>query len=658
MPEHVIAVDTETEGAAPWSVQWSDRPGRARMALATDLATLSRVAALLAHSDTLTVVHNAPFDIPVLHALGIWPAHVVDTMVMGYLLGYSPLKLKTLAYRHCGMEMQTYAEVVRPAAERKALRYLQAVEAREWPDPDPELETRPDGTDHVRWPHNIRRKVKRLLGRFSTGEDLDLREKWVDMDGREAVEEAFGPMPPGHLSDIEQDTAVRYACMDADATGRLYRVLAPAVAAAGLSGVLALDMGIVDMVADMISAGIEVDVAALAVLGRDYEREMDALLWEIRALVGHYVNPASPPQVAAALYELRIFTQPGMSTDAETLDPLAPGHPVVAAIQRYRQFRKLLGTYIRALPHQLDAAGRVHTSYRLTVTETGRLSSRAPNLQNIPARRPEGKAIRAAFVAQQGCKLIALDYSQIELRIAAHLSQDPVLLEVYRTGGDIHEVTREAMYGPEPDDAVREMQRKNAKVVNFSTIYLVTPPGLVSAMHHAGVHGVTELDAAQWISRFFQLYRGYNDYVQATMAQARRDGQVRDMFGRAKYVPEIYSTLPWVKEKGLRAAVNFPIQSTAGGIIKRAMAELVPVYRGWQSRGYTVRPLLQVHDELVFEVDERVTDAVVPELCAIMVGAVELAVPVLVDVEVGDNWKEGEDWAPPAPLLEEEEDVA
>ncbi len=242
------------------------------------------------------------------------------------------------------------------------------------------------------------------------------------------------------------------------------------------------------------------------------------------------------------------------------------------------------------------------------------------------------------------CHLVALDYSQMELRVAAHESQDPVMLEVYRTGGDIHMETASAMFHIPIEDVKQYPHRKAGRTTNFSLLFGVSPQGLLTRFYHEDILEFTELDCGDFIQSWEGKYSGYFDWTDEVKAYARRNGYVVDMFGRRRYVPEVYSSHFWIREAGLREAVNAPIQMGAQGIIKEAMGQLVPVYRAWSELGYVVRPLLQIHDELLWEVEDTVLDAVIPMLKHIMEDVVELSVPVKVDVKVGLNWNNMKEW--------------
>ena len=242
------------------------------------------------------------------------------------------------------------------------------------------------------------------------------------------------------------------------------------------------------------------------------------------------------------------------------------------------------------------------------------------------------------------CHLVAMDYSQIELRMAAHLSQDEAMLEVYRKGGDIHLETACAMFGLPPEDIDSSKHRRPAKTTNFGVIYGITARGLLIRFQHENIVAFTEADCRKFIQNWERKYAGYFEWADEIRAFARRNGFVLDMFGRRRYVPEVFSSHKWIQEGGLREAVNAPIQSGAQGIIKEAMKQLVPVYRAWDALGYVVRPLLQVHDEILWEIEDCILDAAVPMLARIMEEVIELTIPTPVDVKVGLNWNSMEEW--------------
>ncbi len=394
----LIAIDTETVADSPWSIQWCSQVGVARMTLVEhESGVMKELRRSLESPSTLTIVHNALFDLRILSEVGITPFKFADTMVMAYLLGENSIGLKTLSYRHCNMELKSYKEVVASASKKKALEYLVKVQEREWPDPDPVLEIRSGGEEHVRFPQNIHSKVSRLLKRFEADGGIDLREKWNAMDGKGEVEKELGTVEPGYLSDILLEEAVEYACMDADATFRLYPILWSMLQESGQEEVFWRDMGAIPMVMDMMEEGVLINKEHFYRLEEEYESKTCTILKQIENLVGGYLNPGSPPQVLAALRGRGLDIA---NTDARTLDAHR-GDELVRLIQDYRGYRKLCSTYISVLPGCADGGGRVHTNLSITRTATGRLASSNPNLQNQPVRSEDGRRIREGFVAER-----------------------------------------------------------------------------------------------------------------------------------------------------------------------------------------------------------------------------------------------------------------
>ncbi|MDD4984393.1 MAG: DNA polymerase [Dehalococcoidales bacterium] len=639
----LVAVDTETVRGEPWSVQMAtEETPTGEMFMCALPEHMAIVRATLQDPNTLTILHNAKFDLRILSAVGVSPAHCHCSMQLAYLVGELRLSLKVLAYRIAGIQMRTYREVTREATQAKAKEYLERVVGMEWPDPDAIVETKRDGTYHVKQPQNIAKKVARLIKKHSVDPSIDLYDKWhiIDEDGgRRQVEDAIGRMEEAYLDEVEWEVAYAYALLDAEATLAIYPYLWDRLVALGMEDVFELDMAMLPMVMEMEDNGILLDVSVLEELGRELDVLAEDTQTDINYMAGRYVNPRSSQQVVELLQDEGIFTNMEESTDASVLDQFRE-YPIVGKIQDYRAYTKLQATYVRGLAKQVRADGRVHTRYSTTRTETGRLASSDPNLQNLPVRTELGRRIREAFVAESGCSLLAIDLSQIELRMAAHMSQDPTMLDIYHNDGDIHMTTACHMFGLPPEQIDDYKHRKPAKKVNFQTIYLTSPQGLLTAFQHEGLTEFGLEDCAGFLDSWRQTYPGFFDWVEEIKAEARRTGMVRDMFGRVRFTPEIDSSLKYVREAGIRQAVNAPIQSGAGGILKVAMKKIHPLACEWSRLGVVCRPLLQVHDELIFEVEDDYLDPIAIQFHEAMVSAVELTVPIRADVEVGKNWKE------------------
>ena len=396
-----------------------------------------------------------------------------------------------------------------------------------------------------------------------------------------------------------------------------------------------IELPLVDVLVQMEEAGIKVDTPYLAELALEFAGEVARIEREAHESVGHAFGISSPKQLQELLFtELKLprgrRTGTGFSTDAAVLEELRGAHPVVDKILEYREVEKLRSTYAEGLGPLIDRDGRIHTTFNQTVASTGRLSSQSPNLQNIPIRTPLGRRIRRAFVAGRSAQtLLAADYSQIELRVLAHVSQDPALLDAFRSGADVHTRTAAAGFGVAESEVTRE-QRSVAKMLNFGIVYGMSDFGLAWRM------GMTREDAARFIDEYFKRYALVRRYVMETKSFALEQGYVETLLGRRRYIPDMASSNGAVRNAAERMAINMPIQGTAADIMKIAMVKVHETLRAadW------ARAVLQVHDELVFEVDRERTDELADAVRREMAGAYPLDVPLVVDFRAGDNWDE------------------
>ncbi len=413
--------------------------------------------------------------------------------------------------------------------------------------------------------------------------------------------------------------------------------LEKALAEAGLDRLFReIEMPLILVLAEMEAAGVAIDRDALALLDTEFGREMARLEAEIFVDVGHEFNLGSPKQLEQILFhELNLpkgkRTKTGYSTDASVLDELKPAHPMIGKLLDWRLYSKLRSTYIEALPALVsERDGRLHTTFHQAVAATGRLSSSDPNLQNIPIRSDLGRRIRRAFVAgSPELTLVAADYSQIELRILAHVSGDEHLRDAFARGADIHRETAALVLHKAPED-VTHGERSMAKMVNFGLAYGMSDFGLSSRA------GISRAEAKAFIDNYFATYSGLSYYMIHIKELARQQGFVATLLGRRRFIPELHASNAALRGAGERMAINMPIQGTAADIIKIAMISLPERLR---SAGLKARLLLQVHDDLVLEVPREEVDAVVPILRDTMEGALKLDVPLTVDVKVGDDWE-------------------
>ena len=399
-----------------------------------------------------------------------------------------------------------------------------------------------------------------------------------------------------------------------------------------------IDLPLAFVLHGMEQAGVQLDSRVLTEMSAKLAGDVKRLEREIHQMAGMEFNVNSPKQLGDVLFNRMGLPRPfksgkgkTVSTAQDVLEGLAAEHEIARRVLEFRQLSKLKSTYIDALP-LLCRNGRLHTSFNQTVAATGRLSSTNPNLQNIPIRTELGREIRAAFVAAEGKQLVAADYSQIELRLLAHYSQDPLLLEAYRTGKDIHALTASEVFGV-PPMLIDAEQRRRAKAVNFGIVYGLSPFGLAQQL------GIEQKEAKRFIDAYFARYVGVRGFIDRTLEQARRDGFVRNLFGRKRPIPDLASKNPNLRGFAERTAVNTPLQGTAADLIKVAMLRLEAELRG---RGLAARMLLQVHDELVLEAPVAEVETVKALVKECMEGACELSVPLEVEVSAGGNWRDME----------------
>ncbi|MCO6412783.1 MAG: DNA polymerase I [Thiogranum sp.] len=455
--------------------------------------------------------------------------------------------------------------------------------------------------------------------------------KFEDVCGKGAKQLTF------NQAIIEQATP--YAAEDADMALRLHRILWPRLAAVPKLRTLfeELERPLISVLGDMERTGVKVDVAMLKRQSAELAKRMQEVESQAHVLAGEPFNLGSPKQIQAILYdkqELPVLakTPKGAPSTAEpVLQELALDFPLPKLILEHRSLSKLKSTYTDKLPQLLNPrTGRVHTSYQQAVAATGRLSSSDPNLQNIPVRTEEGRRIRQAFVAESGSRIVAADYSQIELRIMAHLSGDEGLLQAFAQGEDIHRATAAEVFATALDQVTAE-QRRSAKAINFGLIYGMSAFGLGRQL------GIPRGEAQKYVDLYFQRYPGVKAYMDATRAMAAEQGYVETLFGRRLYLPDINARNMQRRQAAERTAINAPMQGTAADIIKKAM---LAVDEWIKTEVSGVKMIMQVHDELVFEIPAPQCQAAAEEIRARMQQAAQLAVPLVVDVGIGDNWDE------------------
>jgi DNA polymerase-1 len=398
-----------------------------------------------------------------------------------------------------------------------------------------------------------------------------------------------------------------------------------------------IDLPLVPVLLRMEQAGVRIDSTVLSTMSSRLAIEIDNLAEKIYEQSGHRFNINSPKQLGDVLFNKMLLPKPMkygkgkvVSTAQDVLEELAEHHAVPALVLEYRQLAKLKSTYLDSLPQLTDAEGRVHTTFNQVGTATGRLSSTNPNLQNIPVRTAVGREIRAAFIAAPGNVLMSADYSQIELRLMAHFSQDPLLLNAYRTGQDIHTLTAAEVFGV--DAATMDKETRNrAKAVNFGIVYGISPFGLAAQL------GIDQKTAKQYIETYFDRYKGVRAFIDETLETVRRDQAVRTHFGRVRPIPDIQSRNPNMRGFAERTAVNTPLQGTAADLIKIAMLRIDQLIRDRKLRS---RMTLQVHDELLFDVVPEESNELQQLVKHEMEHVEEFSVPIIAEVGIGQNWRD------------------
>lgn len=437
------------------------------------------------------------------------------------------------------------------------------------------------------------------------------------------------------FADVPVDEATAYAAEDAALAMELKEILFEKLDSEGLGDLyFSMEMPLIYILADMEQAGVLVDTERLGELSKELERELGIIESGIYAISGETFNINSPKQLAQILFEKLGLkptkkTKTGFSTSVDVLEELAKQHELPRQILNYRTFHKLKTTYVDALPRLANKrTGRIHTSFNQTVTATGRLSSSDPNLQNIPVRGDWGRKIREVFIADKEHAIVSADYSQVELRILAHMSGDKGLMDAFIHDADIHTNTAAQLFGVANESVTSDMRRV-AKTVNFGVIYGISPFGLSEAL------GISPKEAGVFIEQYFTKYGGVKDYMEQTVSKARADGYVSTLLGRKRPLPDINNSNNNIRQQAERFAINTPIQGTAADLVKKAM---ITVCENLRQKGLKTRMILQIHDELVFECPESELVMVVPLVREGMENALQLSVPLKVDIGWGENW--------------------
>ena len=437
------------------------------------------------------------------------------------------------------------------------------------------------------------------------------------------------------LNEANIEETARYSCENANITFQIWKALKPKLNELNLNNIYyEYDLPLIKVLMTMENNGISINTRILESLSKEFENELVQLETKIYNQAGTTFNLRSPIQMSEVLFEklkLKNYkkTKTGYSTDANVLEKLKNDHPIISMIVDYREISKLKSTYSDVLPKLISSkTNKLHTSYSQTIAATGRLSSLHPNLQNIPIRSHYGKKIRSAFVSAENHILLSADYSQIELRILAHLSQDKELLNAYQNNLDIHTQTASAIYQVK-EDAITDTMRRNAKIINFGVIYGM---GAKKLSHEIKI---SVAEAKQFIQNYFEKYYGIKQFIEDKKNEVRHQGFVSTLTGRKRFLPDISSNNPMIRENAERMAVNTSIQGTASDLIKIAM---IRIHNRIKNENQSIKMLLQVHDELIFELKKDKVDFYSSIIKEEMQDAMTLDIPIEVNIATGENW--------------------
>ena len=665
-----VAIDTEGSPARPWSIQFSTDPGTGFLIRANNHQVLREFGLSLRRGGISLVYHSALHDLVMLGAMGL-PTDMPfdDTMVMAYLLQIEPQGLKALCVRHCNMAMQSYDDVLGDASQRLALDYMQALWDVEQEDyakkcQDKFWEEIDSGRRLSKIPQLPKSPLHKATERVLRSKDA--RKLWGNQveDIQVAGYNRLGPLPEATLDHVPLATAIRYGCRDSDGTVRVRDSLGPRIRAMGLEDVYKLELGTYPLIARMTHVGIRPDLQHFASLSTKLAGELATLQAGLSTSTGDPTfNANSGDQVADYLFDGmgleggKKVESGRFSTNDKILEALEHEHPEVPAIttiRKYREFYKLKNTFVDRIPdfvHRWPRDGRIHATFRTTRVVTGRLASSDPNLLAQPKHGTFAKDFRRGWIADEGHVLAEWDFSQAELRVLAHLSQDPVMLATFRgerrnpDGSviDLHAALAERIFGVKPKDQDKSKHRLPAKAINFGLPMGMTYKGLAVELRKNKLN-TSEDDAQRWIDETMALYKNVPIYQERMVAEATRAGYIRCLSGRVRYIGGIRSRDERIQAEAKRFAFSTPIQEGAQFIAKQAEVriwnEVLPHF--WKQKKW-IEPLIQIHDALTFEMEQGLEQEAHKLISEAMINIPKpLCVAMEVEGDAGLNWADME----------------
>lgn len=649
----IMGTDTEGWPDRPYCLTYSLAPGWAALIMADDKPALKAWEKFVRDNEIQLAIHFAQSDFQIFDALGLdlegVPVH--DTMFMAYEMLEAGQGLKNLCRRYLGMEMEDYDDVTSEYDDKQALAYL-AVAAREClilPKPDPvlDLDTK-TGKPKVRNPIHIKNRIATAQRARDGKKPKAPRKAWLDVEPeiRFPLESLIGSMPRFGFELVPFPRVLHYACRDADGHRRLaHYYLNVILQDERLKGLYEQDMAVLPMMIEMKRNGMPIDKEKFAALERETITTIARLQKKVNAHNGGYLNVNSRDQVADLLYrrlglKTKIKTKKTgrPSTNDKALEALKGKHPAALDITECREYTKLKNSFIEVLPAVADRDSRIHPNFKGTRTATGRRAMSDPNLQAIPVRGESGTRLRSCFVAPAGRFLGSADLSQIEMRVMAHLSRDPILIKLITDGLDIHQYTASQLFGVSMEEAMTKQRREPAKRCGFGIITGITGVGLVQQLEMNGVFGYDEEACDEIIADWFKLYRGVWDFIQFCRSSARTKGYAETMWGRRRPLPNLRSPLRWVREEAERDSHSHRIQGSAADLLKRAEArmwhEIVKHPKYWH-----IKPLLTIHDETVVEGKKGKEKSTGEMMVACLIEDQKmLRVPLEAKYSFGDNW--------------------